>query len=92
MNKNTSGIVIRQHLIKTKLSIKKCNQIIHFSLRICKNSDVVVQIKHAPVAQWIERLSSKQNVVGSSPAGGACEVLCIIYVMIYIGVSRKQIL
>jgi hypothetical protein len=29
------------------------------------------KLRHAPVAQWIEHLPSKQRVAGSSPAGGA---------------------
>ncbi len=36
-----------------------------------ENSSRIIK-EVAPVAQWTEHLPSKQLVVGSSPAGGAC--------------------
>src|SRR5215470_8892077 len=33
------------------------------------------KLRHAPVAQWIEHLPSKQRVAGSSPAGGATPIV-----------------
>ena len=49
----------------------------------------VYNSKHAPVAQWIEHLTSDQTVVGSNPAGGAYMWGLILDLPPHISVVRK---